>query len=143
MITVDQQINRLFDDWCKYKGIVIAVDVDDTIMPYRLATQRDCDEVIDLLRRASDSGALLCINTACNADREKEIRDYCETKGLKIEGYNKTIIDVPYGKTGSKIYANIYIDDRGAITEGMYVLTAALYMYRGWVQNMKPLTEIG
>lgn len=143
MITKKQQIDRLLEDWKKYGRIVIGVDVDDTIMPYNMATKQDCEEVMSILREAQATGAYLAINTACGQDREKEILEYCKNNRLEIHGYNKTVIDVTWGRPGSKIYANLYIDDRGGITECIEVLIEALYAYRGYLQNEKPLTEIG
>lgn len=144
MISREKQIKRLYDDFVAYGGrVVLAVDVDDTIIPYKLATQEDCEEVISIIKEAQDTGALVAINTACNKDREDEIREYCEGKGLKVHGYNETIVDVPYGKTGSKIYANIYLDDRGSLHESVDILRQALYLYRGHQQSKKSLDDWG
>ena len=122
MITLNQQIDRLFTEWKTHGKIAIAIDIDDTIMTYRIATQSDCDEIIEILKDAKRVGAYLVIHTACNSDRYEEIVNYCTAKELPIDAINETVIDVPFGKLGSKIYANIFIDDRAGLNEALEIL---------------------
>ena len=143
MITKEKQVERLFNDWKSYGKIVIAVDADDTIIPYNIASQGDCDEVIQHLKKAQEIGAYISLHTSCGEERKEELMTYCHKKGLDITGYNSTVIDVPWGRPGSKQYANIYIDDRGSIIETLDILDKAKWKYIGHLRSQKPLTEIG
>ncbi len=137
MITIEQQVSRLLDEWKIHGKILISVDYDDTLYPYRVATKRDCLQIIDLLIKAKESGAYLIIFTACNPDRHDDIKKHCEANGLAIDGINITPIDLPFGKPGSKIYYNINICDRSGINEAYEVLYQALYKYRGYLEEKK------
>lgn len=137
MITIQQQVDRLLNEWKKHGKILISVDYDDTIYPYLVATKRDCIQVIELLQKAKSTGAYIIIFTACNPDRHDDIKKHCEANGLQIDGINITPIDVPFGKPGSKIYYNINICDRSGINEAYEVLYQALYKYRGYLEEDK------
>ena len=131
---------RLFKEWRTHGKIIIAVDYDSTIFPWEtIDNKEDRDRCVNLLRLAHETGAYLVINTCSNLDRYPEIQAYCEEMRLPISAINKNIIDLPYGKTG-KIYANIYLDDRGGFKEAMDILEDALYKYRGHLQTLKPTT---
>lgn len=134
MRNMDRQqkyIKRLADEWIEYGKIIIAVDYDDTISPWRLSNERDCKEVIDILIQARREGAFIVVNTACNPDRFEEIKSYCSSYGLEIDSINSNPINLPYGMHG-KVYANIYIDDRADLWGGLDILKAAMYWKRGF-----------
>ena len=125
-----KQINRLFEEWNQHGKIIIAVDYDDTISPWKNADQSDCDDVIERLKQAQVTGAHIVIWTACNKDRYDEIKRYCAGKGLFVDSINANPVNLPYGNNG-KIYANVYVDDRAGINEALLVLEKAMYMIRG------------
>ena len=87
-----------------------------------------------MLKVAKQTGAYLVIFTACKADRYPEIQEYCKSIGLEIDTINKSPIDLPYGND-SKIYANIFIDDRAGLNEALQILEFAAYRIRGTRQN--------
>lgn len=138
-ISLKKYITRLFEEWKQHGKIVIAVDFDDTISPWKFNSEEDLryqSEVIKLLHDAHYTGAYIVIFTACNVDRYEEIKQYCAKVGLSIDAINQTPIDIPYGQNG-KIYANIFIDDRAGLLESLEILEAALYQYRGYLQGNK------
>ncbi len=119
---------RLYKEWLEHKKIIIGVDYDDTIFPWRFSSQEQCDKVIKELILCKNTGAYITIFTCSNVDRFQEIKDYCKSKGLEIDSINENPISLPYGNV-NKIYANIFIDDRAGLNESLLILTTARTMY--------------
>jgi hypothetical protein len=121
-------VQRLISEWRTHKRIIIGCDFDDTISPWKLLTQHECDENIKILIKAQEVGAYITIFTACDPDRYNHIQDYCDEKGLRISGINMNPLELQleYGNN-NKPYANIYIDDRGALEEVLGMLEFAMY----------------
>jgi hypothetical protein len=126
-------LERLENEWEQHGKIIIACDFDDTISPWKMHNS-DFNRVFDILKVAQQTGAYVVIFTACKADRYDDIKKYCSDNGLVIDGINKTPIDLPYGNN-SKIYANIFIDDRAGLNESLAILEMATYRKRGKGRN--------
>lgn len=141
MITKNKYTQRLYEEWKKHGKLVIAADHDSTIFPYKgefdIDNKEDIDRCVELLKQCQATGCYLVIHTACREDRYDDIIRYCEQIGLKVDSINKTPIDIPFGKTGSKPYANIFIDDRSGMIEAMDILESALYQYRGYLKSQQ------
>jgi len=132
--------NRLYQEWKQHGKIIIAVDYDDTLRPWNFKSEDDLidvDKLIQTLKIARETGAYIVIFTCSAPDRHEEIQSYCESIKLPIDAINNNPIDLPYGKHG-KIYANIYLDDRGGLTESIERLDKVMYMIRG--EKAKNLT---
>jgi hypothetical protein len=133
----NKYVGRLFDEWVQHGKIIIAVDYDDTISPWKwnsVDDQEDMAYVIELLKKCKYTGAYVVVWSACNPDRFDEIRGYCKDKGLEIDSINQNPIDLPYGKD-KKIYANIYLDDRAGLKEALAILETTMYQVRGWAKS--------
>ena len=126
-------LERLEEEWRQHGKIIIAVDYDDTISPWKLRGF-DPKRAIDVIKIAQQTGAYVVIFTACKPDRHPEIMTYCESIGIKVDAINKTPIDLPYGND-AKIYANIFIDDRAGLNEALNILEFATYRIRGSRSN--------
>ena len=122
-------IDRLADEWMQHGKIIVAVDFDDTISPWKTNDQQDCDQVIQVLKDVCLVGAYITIFTACKEDRFEQIKNYCTEKGLTINSINQNPIDLPYGNQ-NKVYANIFIDDRAGINEALEILKESMYIVR-------------
>lgn len=123
---------RLYQEWSQHGKIVVAVDYDDTISPWKFKDKEDLielDKTINILKVAKETGAYITVWSACDKARFNEIKEYCHSKGLEIDSINENPIDLPYGKD-RKIYANIYIDDRGGINEALDILQECMYKIR-------------
>ena len=142
---MDKYAKRLYEEWKQHGKIIIAVDYDSTICPFQGIHQIDNNDdiirCIGLLRMCAKEGCFLVVHTSCREDRYDEIITYCKKVGLNIDCINKTPVDMPFGKAGSKIYANIYLDDRAGLTQAMGILENALYGYRGYLAN-KDLKDV-
>jgi thiol-disulfide isomerase/thioredoxin len=126
-------LERLEEEWRIHGKIIIACDYDDTISPWKMYNS-DFKRVFDVLITAKATGAYVVIFTACKPERYEEITKYCLENGLEIDGINKTPIDLPYGNN-SKIYANVFIDDRAGLNEALNILEMAMYRIRGSKRN--------
>lgn len=144
MINKNKYYQRLYDEWKQYGKIIIAVDFDDTISPWKfnsLSDMSDMNKTIDIITTARQIGAYIVIFTACNHDRYDEIKSYCLSKGLEIDGINETPLDLPYGKT-NKIYANIFLDDRAGLDESLEMLNDIMYKIRAYKYSLIHRDEI-
>lgn len=131
--------NRLYQEWTQHGKIVVAVDFDDTISPWKFKDKEDLielDKTIQVLRVAKETGAFITVWSACDKARFDEIREYCTSKGLEIDSINENPIDLPYGKD-RKIYANIYIDDRAGLHEAIDILEECMYKIRSDKQSKR------
>jgi hypothetical protein len=126
---VQRYADRLYEEWTQHGKIIIGCDFDDTISPWKFR-EFDFNSVISILQSAKQTGAYITIFTACNPERYKEIENYCKSVNLEIDSINSTPIDLPYGKH-SKIYANIFLDDRAGLHQAIDILENAMYRIRG------------
>jgi len=122
---MERYIVRLVKEWKEHKKILLAIDFDDTLSPWKF-DDFNYEEVFKLVREAKELGAYIVIFTACKPDRYDYIKDYCLTKGgFEIDGVNENVIELPYGNN-RKIYYNHLLDDRTALLPAMAILSIAM-----------------
>lgn len=123
-------VNRLYTEWIIHGQIIIALDYDDTISPWKVDTPELFQMVLSLVRKCQKEGsALVAINTCSDPQRREEIFKYCEENGIKVSTINENAIPhLIYGNHG-KMFANIYLDDRGGLLQSMEILEEALTRY--------------
>lgn len=117
---------RLRDEWLNHGGLILAVDFDDTVFPYKMLDSDSvakCFEVIAAVRKAHHMGCRVVMWTASDPDRYDFIRRYMEEHGIRVEAVNQNLPGLRYGNNG-KIYANLYMDDRGGLSEALTTLIA-------------------
>lgn len=127
---MDKYVQRLFDEWKMHGKLVVAVDYDDTIFPYRLNDDEDVKDTIELVKDVHRVGAYIVIFTASNKARHQEIVDYCSKMDIPCDAINQNPIKLPYGNEG-KIYYNINLCDRSGLAEAKRILKEAMYAMRG------------
>lgn len=131
MIKKGIYVDRLYREWKQHGKIVLSVDYDSTIFPYKtIENQPDIDRTIKLVKLAHETGAYVVIFTASDEQRHEEIIAYCSKIGIHVDSINKNPIDLPYGHNG-KIYYNINLCDRSGLNEALDILESAMYMIRG------------
>lgn len=126
-------LDRLVQEWKEHGKIVIAVDFDDTIYPWKFKEKEDLlffTNLIEILNNCRKLGCYISIWSACSPDRYVEILNYCKEKGLEIDSINQNPIDLPYGNH-KKMYANIYLDDRAGLIQSLEILQRAYYTILG------------
>lgn len=93
---MNKYVLRLSKEWLEHDKIVIAVDYDSTIFPWHtIDNQEDMSKVITILKKAYNLGAYIIVNTCSNHDRYSEIKDYCKSINLPIDGINTNAIELP------------------------------------------------
>jgi hypothetical protein len=115
---------RLINEWLEHGKIVLAVDYDDTIFSWKNRTVKECKNTMDLVKWAQHIGAYIMIHTCSPKDRHEEIKNYCESHGLKVDSINENPIKLPYGNEG-KPYYNWQLCDRSGLEHAESVLLEA------------------
>jgi len=123
--------NRLVTEWLKNGKIIIACDLDDTIIPYNEEIKDNCKKMVDLILECQKEGIIFLINTARSESQLEKAKDQVENLGIEVHGVNEmhTEWNRPYGLNG-KLYANIFLDDRGGFWDGYETLSNALTIVR-------------
>lgn len=119
--------NRLAKEWLKNGKIIIACDLDDTIIPYNEEIKENCNKMVKLILECQEEGIYFLINTARSKDQLQKGKEQVEALGIEVHGVNEMHKewDRPYGING-KLYANIFIDDRGGFWDAYWTLSTAL-----------------
>lgn len=139
---MQKYIDRLTKEWNQHGKIIIGVDFDSTLYPYKtIDNSEDIAKVISVLKECQQVGCYIMIHTASDEIRHPEIINYCEEIGVKVNSINTNVIDLPYGKEG-KPYANIYLDDRAGLNEALTILQESMYLQRAYNQSQKQLDDI-
>ncbi len=118
---IDKYVNRLYQEWKTHEKIIISVDYDDTLYPFKLDNTEDVVRTVKLVKQAQEIGAYIVIFTASTSDRYKEIKSYCNDLGINVDSINTNPIKLPYGNNG-KIYYNINICDRSGLNQALDIL---------------------
>jgi MoaA/NifB/PqqE/SkfB family radical SAM enzyme len=119
--------NRLVTEWLKNGKIIIGCDLDDTIIPYNDEIKDNCQKMVDLILECQEEGIIFLINTARSERQLENAKKQVEDLGIVVHGVNQMHPewDKPYGLNG-KLYANIFLDDRGGFWDTYWTLTNAL-----------------
>jgi len=123
--------NRLVKEWLKNGKIIIACDLDDTIIPYNEEIKENCKKMVNLILDCQKEGIIFLVNTARGEHQLEKAKQQVEELGIVVHGVNEMHPewDKPYGING-KLYANIFLDDRGGFPFSYWTLTNALTMVK-------------
>lgn len=123
---MERYIARLVREWKEHKKIILALDFDDTLSPWKFDDFL-YTEVFKLVKEAKELGAYIVIFSACKPERFEYIRTYCrEIGGFEVDGINENVIELPYGND-RKIYYNHLLDDRAGLMQAMAILSIAIW----------------
>lgn len=102
--------NRLREEFKKYGKLIFAVDYDDTLFDFH-KKGRTYTDVINLLKRWENYSEVI-IFTGNGVEEYPVIEQYLNDNNIKFKGINcDSSVVVP----SRKLYANVYIDDRGGL----------------------------
>ena len=104
--------NSLEEEFKKYGKLIFCVDFDDTIYDFH-KKGRTYENVISLLHRWEKYSEVI-IFTGNGEDKYEMIEQYLKDNNIKYKGVN---CDSSVAFSGRKIYANVYIDDRGGLIQ--------------------------
>jgi hypothetical protein len=117
---------RLRDEWNKYGSLIVAYDVDSTVLPYHATEADDNYEPIrQLLKDLQALGCTLIAFTAASEDRWHLIKDELTRLGISFDYFNESPDNIPGVVRRGKVYANAYLDDRAGLNE---VFTALFWL---------------
>jgi hypothetical protein len=142
MIDINNKyVVRLRKEWEQHGKIIIGVDYDDTISPWKW-TKEELLDTVKVIKEAQSVGAYVVIFTACSKERYPEISAYTTSLGIRVDAINQNPIDIPYGNE-NKIYANIFLDDRAGLEEAKDILSTCIYLQRSYNRSQIHLDDIG
>jgi hypothetical protein len=120
-------INRLVKEWLNHERLIIACDLDDTIIPYNPELTDSCHHTVELIKDCQQEGIWFVINTARKRSQLVDSVGQVESLGIKVDSVNEMPFtwDLPIGVSG-KVYANIFLDDRGGLECTKHQLRKAL-----------------
>jgi len=118
--------------------IIIGCDLDDTIIPYNEELKEHCKKVVDLILECQKEGIIFLINTARGKKQLEIAKEQVEKLGIEVHGVNQMHPEwgKPYGING-KIYANVFLDDRGGIKSTYWDLSEVLSIVKKERKNEK------
>lgn len=124
-------INRLVKEWLKHERLAIACDLDDTIIPYNPELTDSCHDTVQLIKDCQEQGIVFIINTAREDFKLDQSKQQVEALGITVHAVNKMPAwwTLPYGLAG-KVYANIFLDDRGGLECTKHQLRKALELVK-------------
>lgn len=114
---------RLLKEWKKHGKIIIAYDYDDTVFDFHNKGHSHAG-VQSLLRQCKEVGAYFIVWTGAKEDRYPEIIKHLIKQELPFDKINENMEFADF--TGRKIFANIYLDDRGGLSSAYKVLQYAM-----------------
>ena len=87
--------------------------------------------MVDLILECQKEGIIFLINTARSESQLEKAKDQVENLGIEVHGVNEMHPEWnrPYGLNG-KLYANIFLDDRGGFWDSYETLSNALTIVR-------------
>lgn len=147
-MTKNKYTERLSNEWKMHGKIVLAIDFDSTLRYWKtIDNQEDIDRVIKVVKDCQNVGCFTTIHTACNPDRYDEIKDYCNSLGIKVDSININPVKMVYGKNAqgedSKIFYNHQLCDRSGLIESLNILEEAMYLQRAYNYSTVNRAEIG
>ena len=101
---------RLVKEYKKYGKLIFCVDFDDTLYDFH-KVGRTYNDVINLLHKWENYSEVI-IFTGNGKEKYPEIEKYLKKNNIKYKGIN---CDSSVLVEGRKVYANVYIDDRGGL----------------------------
>jgi hypothetical protein len=113
-----ESLQRLRDEWKKYGKLIVAVDVDSTLIPYHLNEKDDNYEPIrEQIRQLFNLGCPIIINTAAEEARWDGIKEKLAYYNIPWTLFNESPPNIPNIVKKGKVYANVYYDDRAGLSE--------------------------
>ena len=120
-------IDRLKKEYSTYKNLIIGFDIDCTIYDYH-NEGLDLQPVIDLLKRCSDLGFTMCMNSLSLGEGMGTRKAWMASKlGIKVDYINSSpLLTEQDSQWPTKPFFSIYLDDRAGLSSAYYCLLTTL-----------------
>lgn len=135
-----EDVDRLVGEWIIHDDILLGVDFDDSISPYKHCSKEQCDDLVSIILRAQKVGATIIIHTAGHINNFGWIREYCANLGIKVASINVNPKEMHFGNWG-KPYANWFLDDRAGLVYAKRVLERALEIVEHYKANREKVVN--
>lgn len=120
--------NRLRAEWEVHGGLIIAVDVDSTLIPFwEEEKPYDSEAIRQLVRDCKANGCTIIINTAAREERLEQMKIDLRNYNIPWDYFNESPPFIKDIGKGAKVYANAYLDDRGGLYQVYNTLRTLLY----------------
>lgn len=118
------QVDRLMDELAKYGKLIIAVDIDSTVLPFHQVEKDEDDYSVlhDLIRTAAELKWDIVMTTAAEQDRWDGMKQQLEDNDIPFTHFNETPDYIPNIGRNGHVYANLYLNDRGGLAETTLIL---------------------
>jgi DNA-binding LacI/PurR family transcriptional regulator len=111
-------LDRLRREWKEHNGLIVAVDFDSTLCPYKqYEIDVDSELIRQLVRELAQYGCTIIIWTAAEKERHEGIKQYLHDRAIPFHYFNE---DAPTSRLKymtRKLYYNILLDDRAGLYE--------------------------
>jgi hypothetical protein len=108
-------LQRLREEWNTYGNLIVAVDFDSTLCPYKDIEMGSGYAVVELVRKLKKAGCTIIIWTASEPERWDDIKKWLEDYDVQWDYFNDNSPKVKFKQR--KIYANAFLDDRAGLYE--------------------------
>lgn len=137
----DERVEELLRQYKKHDNIIVAVDFDDTVYDYK-NSGKDFTPVHELLRRCEKLGFTIVVYTVRNKKSHSFITEFYNDINVRFEAINQQVItlDDPTDET-SKIYYNVFLDDKAGLMEAFLILERAVEIIEQGIENKRKFKE--
>jgi hypothetical protein len=122
-LTPSNNLKKLLEDWQNYERIIVGIDFDSTLVPYRKYEGEHCDEVCQLIRDLKEVCGTFNILWTANKYPDK-CAAWCESKGIPIDAVNENAPEAidyfmreGYEEPPRKLFFNILLDNVAGLSE--------------------------
>ena len=128
-LSEDFAFKRLYNEYLKYKSLIVACDWDDTLHDFHKKGYT-YPKIVEILKECQELGFHIIIFTGSEIEKYPSILEGCKQMGLtSITKINQNAFPMPIGNNG-KIYYNILLDDRAGLGESYNILKNVLFLIR-------------
>lgn len=119
-------VSRLLDEWRKHDRLIVAYDFDETVNGRDLGTKDvECTKMIELIRRCKRNGCILIVFTARKEKDYTNVANWLTEHNVPFDYINENVPDMQKDNT-SKIFYNIFFDDRAGMGQAYEIMTKVL-----------------
>lgn len=118
-LNLENQINRLLEDYKKHGKLIVAYDFENTVFDYDKKVI-DFSKIIDLLRECEKLGFYLIVYTCSGPDKYPFIKNFLDKNNIPYDFINKNIPSI--NSTSNKLFYNILLDDRAGLESAYLTL---------------------
>ncbi len=109
---------RLWKEYETHRSLIVALDYDNTIFDYHKKGDT-YEKIIKLIKKCNLLKFKVVLFSGSAKERYPEMLEYCKSIGIKVDAINDDVVnwhpDKSLDWSRSKIYYNIFLDDRAGL----------------------------